>query len=257
MRIQFLGTGSFFNYNYKNNSALLSDNKGFNLLLDCGFTVPQCLEKLKLTNSIKNIWISHIHSDHVGGLEEIAFRRMFQYSNNKEKINLYIQKNNEKLLMNYLGCTLNYCYKVEDFFNIISYDDSISIDSNTFNILQVDHIPNMKAYMIFNDKFIYTGDAVLPYYKYHELFNDQSIKYIFHEVDYNEIPNMVHTPLSKLIKLPSNIKDKIVLMHYPDPNNKILNYHELSDTPLSLNDIINSFNVFNDIALPEKIYHVL
>ena len=43
-------------------------------LIDCGRTTPDDLHALGINpKSIQHIYISHAHSDHVGGLEDIAF----------------------------------------------------------------------------------------------------------------------------------------------------------------------------------------
>jgi len=75
MEIKVIGCGSAFsNVNY-NQSFLLSEN-GETLLLDCGFRTPQAFFHHKIDpRSIDNIYISHSHADHIGGLEFMAFSR--------------------------------------------------------------------------------------------------------------------------------------------------------------------------------------
>ncbi|WP_156337282.1 MBL fold metallo-hydrolase, partial [Paenibacillus dakarensis] len=91
LHLQMLGTGGAFAKNYFNNNALIFD-EDFTLLLDCGVTAPRALHQLgRSFESIDAVLITHIHADHVGGLEEMAFKLMAQYSHkNRQKIPLYI-----------------------------------------------------------------------------------------------------------------------------------------------------------------------
>lgn len=82
MKITVIGCGSASSYiNY--NASFLIEEKVSNmsesprkLLIDCGNRIPIALHNLNIDiNSINDIYISHAHSDHAGGLEEIAFLR--------------------------------------------------------------------------------------------------------------------------------------------------------------------------------------
>jgi ribonuclease BN (tRNA processing enzyme) len=68
-----VGTGSGFSKKYYNNNALFNLN-GYRLLVDCGHTAHRSLNELGLSwnHDIDGILITHIHADHVGGLEEVA-----------------------------------------------------------------------------------------------------------------------------------------------------------------------------------------
>lgn len=46
------------------------------MLFDCGNRIPMALYNAKIpVTKIDDIYISHPHGDHIGGLEEIAFER--------------------------------------------------------------------------------------------------------------------------------------------------------------------------------------
>jgi ribonuclease BN (tRNA processing enzyme) len=75
MKITVVGCGNAFSDINYNQSFLLEDWHR-KLLIDCGTRIPQALRKLKIDiGKIDDIYISHQHSDHCGGLEEIAFLR--------------------------------------------------------------------------------------------------------------------------------------------------------------------------------------
>lgn len=76
MNLTWLGTGSAFNFADGNVSSLLEVGDRI-LLFDCGFSVPRALKELGSLEKVTDIFISHTHSDHIGGLELLAQWRYF------------------------------------------------------------------------------------------------------------------------------------------------------------------------------------
>lgn len=80
MKLKFLGVGGAFAPISKGNSNMMFiSDSGSKLLLDFGLTAPYILRD-ELKEDFKNIdgiYISHLHADHVGGLEFFAFSRYF------------------------------------------------------------------------------------------------------------------------------------------------------------------------------------
>jgi ribonuclease BN (tRNA processing enzyme) len=80
MQILFLGTGSAYTLggdNFQSNMVLTANN-GRRLLIDCGTDIRWSLAKQRLSYlDITDIYISHLHADHAGGLEYIGFSRKF------------------------------------------------------------------------------------------------------------------------------------------------------------------------------------
>ena len=79
MKLIFTGTGSAFTTgadNYQSNMLLVEGDQ--KLLVDCGSDIRHALWDLGLTyRDITNVYVSHLHGDHVGGLEWLAFTRHF------------------------------------------------------------------------------------------------------------------------------------------------------------------------------------
>lgn len=83
MKIVFLGVGEAFDKDLANNSHIVITDKT-NLLLDCGFSIPQQLWKFTDDpNFLDAIYISHQHADHYFGLPAV-FLRMWEDGREKD-----------------------------------------------------------------------------------------------------------------------------------------------------------------------------
>jgi ribonuclease BN (tRNA processing enzyme) len=80
MQLLFLGSGSAHTVgadNFQSNMMLIADN-GRRLLIDCGSDIRWSLAKQGLSHlDITDIYISHLHADHIGGLEYVGFQTKF------------------------------------------------------------------------------------------------------------------------------------------------------------------------------------
>lgn len=80
MKIFTVGCGNAFSYINYNQSFLLEDTDDLGntrrMLIDCGTRVPLALHEHHIDiKTITDVFVSHSHSDHCGGLEELAFLR--------------------------------------------------------------------------------------------------------------------------------------------------------------------------------------
>ncbi len=75
MKVTCIGCGNAFSKLLFNQSFLLEED-GRKLLIDCGSKIPMALYHHNIdVTEIDDIYISHLHADHIGGLEEMAFGR--------------------------------------------------------------------------------------------------------------------------------------------------------------------------------------
>jgi phosphoribosyl 1,2-cyclic phosphodiesterase len=237
MKITFFGTGSAFNHDYGNNAALL-EFSNTNLLLDCGYSVPRYLEeKIKIGN-INNIWVSHMHADHIGGLEEIAFKNKFMYGG--KKANLIVHEYMYQDLINWLQLTLKWTTKgvttVDDYFNVVKMnsDTVFGLEDEEFMMVKVGHIGMMPAFMLIGRNFVYTGDCKFVDWTKANL---EKINYIFQDTQLATYGDDVHTTLDQLLTLPLEIRKKIYCMHYGS------NIDEMQDKILKAGmKIVKSYN---------------
>jgi ribonuclease BN (tRNA processing enzyme) len=79
MKITFLGTGGAFTdyrLNYHNN-AVVPTSEGY-VLIDCGGTAVQSLKELGIPlEQVYGVIVTHLHGDHIGGLEQLIWERYY------------------------------------------------------------------------------------------------------------------------------------------------------------------------------------
>lgn len=86
MKIKVIGCGNAFSEKNFNQSFLIEEN-GRKLLIDCGSQIPRALQSHGIDfKEIDDIYISHLHADHIGGLEYFAFQR-YDWVNKPRKAN--------------------------------------------------------------------------------------------------------------------------------------------------------------------------
>ncbi|WP_284638829.1 MBL fold metallo-hydrolase [Paenibacillus silviterrae] len=220
LQIQMIGTGSAFSKSYYNNNALVSSN-GYNLLIDCGFTAPRALFELNIPiPQIDAVFISHIHADHIGGLEEMAFQLKYRY---QHKLKLLVPEALlaplwEHSLRGGLENLAEGITCLEDYFDVVPlHEGKHELHPGlVMEIFQTEHIPRKASYsVIFNDSVFYSADAKFDYELLVRLSDQRGIRYILHDCVLGG-SGAVHATLDELLTLPEHIQRKVLLMHYSD-----------------------------------------
>ncbi|MCQ8878794.1 MBL fold metallo-hydrolase [Pseudoalteromonas shioyasakiensis] len=215
-RLQILGCGhSESVYNLNNNAALIVNNKL--LLIDCGYTIKKALFNQELdVSDVDSIYISHVHGDHVFGLERIGYECLFKY---KYRPALYIK---EELYKELWDQTLKGSMSkigegeatLETFFDVkFIKNDSFKFQGIEIQTFAVKHTPNKPAYGIcIGNKILYTTDTTpIP-----EQIKKHTFEVCFHDVTLSDY-NPVHATLdSILISYDKETLEKMYLMSYED-----------------------------------------
>jgi ribonuclease BN (tRNA processing enzyme) len=214
-----LGTGSAFAKAFNNNNALITVD-GRRLLLDCGITAPRALHELGYSfNDLHAVLITHIHADHIGGLEEFAFQMKFVYG---RKPILYIAAPLVAPLWEHSlkgGLQQDDAETLHDFFEVRPLPAGVSrelLPGLSVELVPTRHIPNKPNYsMLFNGFFFYSGDTVFDADLLQSLVSERGVRVIFHDCQLHS-PGVVHASLPQLLTLPDELQDRIYLMHYGD-----------------------------------------
>ncbi|MFD0711008.1 MBL fold metallo-hydrolase [Paenibacillus sp. GCM10027626] len=217
-QIQMLGTGSAFAKKYFNNNALFFKNEKI-AMLDCGITAPWALHQLGYTfNDIDALFISHIHADHIGGVEEFAFQRKFVY--NRLPALFIPEPLIEPLWEHSLkgGLWQEDTPALEDYFRITPLYERQEIEivpGLTVEAIRTKHINGKASFSyLINKHFFYSADIRFTPELLQSLC-DRGCQTIFHDCQLTS-PAAVHTSLDELLTLPTEIQQRIWLMHYGD-----------------------------------------
>ncbi|MBY9082340.1 MBL fold metallo-hydrolase [Paenibacillus sp. HN-1] len=220
LQLQMLGTGSAFAKNYYNNNALLL-GPDYTLLVDCGFTAPLSMHDLgRSFTEVDAVLVTHIHADHIGGLEELAYS-LRQRSSRKMTL-LLAEMLIDPLWEHTLMGSMYQEGKVtglEDIFDVRPLVPGtpyrLSRDL-TVKLLQTPHIPGKLSYSLFlNNDIFYSADMTFEPELLTNLVRSQGCRQIFHDCQL-EGPGVVHTTLEELKRLPEDVRRLISLMHYGD-----------------------------------------
>jgi ribonuclease BN (tRNA processing enzyme) len=219
LKLQMLGTGSAFAKAFYNNNALLQIG-GRTLMLDCGITAPMALHELgRSFDDIDAVLITHIHADHVGGLEEFAFQMKFVF---RRKPVLYIAETLVHQLWEHTlkgGLQQEEGDTLDDYFDVRPLAEGQPTEllpGLRVELLRTRHIPNKPSYsLLLNHTFFYSADMVFDGELLSRLVSERGVSLIFHDCQLHP-PGVVHADLAKLLTLPEHLQQKIFLMHYDD-----------------------------------------
>lgn len=226
-KIIFTGSANAFYTgldNFNSNFLIQSQNQRY-FLVDCGADIHRALATLNYGHDIiNNVYISHLHSDHVGGLEWLALSRYFD--ENCVKPNLYLPGNLNQVIWD--DClkaglsTLQKKTQLETYFNPIVCAESQPFEWERVAMTPVFsyHTPSDEGYMpcyglwieSSNTRVFFTSDSIFDYQYNKERFEKANI--IFHDCETSSLKSGVHAHYEQLCTLPNDIKSKMYLYHY-------------------------------------------
>jgi ribonuclease BN (tRNA processing enzyme) len=238
MELYALGTGSAFTMKNWQSNFLIRQN-GKCLLLDAGGDCRFSLAELGITiNDIDAVYVSHLHADHIGGLEWGGFITLFNPKLKKPTMfgeaNLLRDLWNKSLVggmeglegTKYIeehgnGVLLSTYFEVSP----IATNSSFVWESIKFDIIQSVHItckyalsssfglmwtdPDTKERVYLTTDCQYSPEASM------KAFYTEA-GHIFHDCETSKFKSGVHANYEDLRTLPTDLKAKIWLYHYQD-----------------------------------------
>jgi len=238
MKATFIGTGTAFSRRYGHTNVLV-EHRDTHLMIDFGFTAPARLNGLNRSlKEITHVAVSHIHADHVGGLEELAFMSRFVFG---RKPTLVLPSGLADDLWNRclrggleqtsdeqgrpLRCTL------ESYFDVIRLGDEWSTCGQlSIKAFANDHVPDKATYgFVVRDaesghQMIFGCDcrSLIGQLTTEPTPEDFARGPVFHDCQlFDDGTSGVHIHFKKLLEYPASVRKRLVLVHY---NDSILNH---------------------------------
>ncbi len=226
MRMLFLGSGSAFTVgadNYQSN-VLLTSASGRNLLLDCGSDLRFAMHRVGLrVSEIHDIYISHAHADHVGGLEYVGFSTLF--APNVPKPRLFVQRQLARPLWEHtlkggMGITEHGPADLGTYFDVHEVDEGFVWEGTEVSLVRTPHVVSeaatMRSYglmlsvearrVFFTTDTCYAPDVLAESYERADV--------IFHDCETAVAKSGVHAHFDELAQLPERTRRKMWLYHY-------------------------------------------
>lgn len=228
MDVRFLGTGSAFTLKNYQTNFLISKN-GRNLLFDAGSDIRFSLAEQGLSyKDVHAIYVSHLHSDHAGGIESLAFCSYFDPLCPKPLLigdGVLLRRGWEETWRGGLESTQNKKMALWDYFDVqkIRQDGVFMWEGISFSIVPSIHVMNgyytvrsngLLAHDIAGNWVYFTSDVqhlpdrLRPFY--------ESADLIIQDCETSPFPSGVHSHFTELAALPNEIKAKMHLVHYQD-----------------------------------------
>lgn len=228
LTMTFLGAGSAFTVGENNfQSNVLLQCNGDSLLIDAGTDIRLSLfEQGKNHLDVRNVYISHLHSDHVGGMEWLALSTFFDPSYQGKPI-LYgaehvVSDLWTKCLAGGLSTLPSERANLQTYFEVhpLGRKKEFSWQEIPFQLVQMIHVFNdyilMPCYgLLFNyrgTRIFYTSDTQFVPEQIMAFYDEADI--IFHDCETSKFPTGVHAHYRDLRNLPAKVKAKIWLYHY-------------------------------------------
>lgn len=234
MKLTFLGTGSAFTdfrVNYHNNALVQVAERSW-VMIDCGATAVQSIKELDIKPwEIAAVIITHIHGDHVAGLEQLLWERYYTgpfgpgFESTRvlatKEVLAELRKVVEPCVDIYtsFGGNGHGGYKALVVETEVHPGEELWLGSVGFVLLRTPHVegPNVSK-DAFGVKLhsphgscYYTSDTMFRA----EIGRLFPTGLIFHDCTfYPPFPGMVHTAYVELLTLPRDVRARIVLMHY-------------------------------------------
>jgi glyoxylase-like metal-dependent hydrolase (beta-lactamase superfamily II) len=236
--LTFLGVGAGLSPELGNNNVLLeNEDRSASLLIDCGPVTAHDLKLAGVLPKVENVYITHVHDDHMGGLELWAQMNRYVYHN---RPHLFFREELwEELWPASLRGGLERVSGPDGEAQLVGLDAYFDIHQlGAKDAVQIEglppllprrslHVPGKPSFGFFlGDDVFYSSDtqelppSVGP--------TGLPLRAIFQDCQLFDIPRPVHTSLSKLDReMAPELKAITRLMHYnypPDMDAKAMGF---------------------------------
>jgi len=233
MKLTFLGTGSAFAMKNFQTNMLIEFDDGYKLLIDAGGDIRFSLAEQGLGYmDINGVYVSHLHADHIGGMEWLAFTTYFdpRYQGRPDLFisEFLVDDLWTRSLSGGLASLQGKRNTIDRFFNVhpVEKNGVFAIDHPTnspeFQLVQTVHFVNGYTFelsfgLLFEagDEVVFiTTDTQFAPNQIKDFYNKATV--IYHDVECSPFRSGVHSHFDELVGLEETTKNKIWLTHYQD-----------------------------------------
>jgi phosphoribosyl 1,2-cyclic phosphodiesterase len=244
VKVTVLGVGgAFTDWFYHTN--YLVEVPGVRMLIDGGTTLRYSLMAAGyIVRDIDRVVLTHFHSDHVGGLEELAQRCRYMYQHRPA---IFAMADQIPLLTSLFAL---HGAKTEDYFNIITGETPMIITDSDEGQFQLEYFSTKGLHAEVTSNYIvglrrtdrlnhvtrvvFTGDiGPIEQSNLGTLVADPDTIAVFHDCYTGKVPSHDHPSLEQLERFyPPAQRSKIHLIHYGDNISEYAEY--IKDTGFKL-----------------------
>lgn len=230
MKIQFIGVGSqFSDHDQYHSNLLVTAQSGKRMLVDCGSDVRFSLTEQKVKPAdLDAVYISHLHADHIGGLEWLALSTYFETSAPPLKLfgeGHLLKRLWEHSLKGGLECLGGERKQLADYFDCqpLTEEKPFDWEEITYTMIKMPHVAcgdcdhcsyglTLKTAGDPDSRiFISTDTTYQPEVLKHIA---EEADLIFHDCETTRRKTTVHAHYEQLRTLPLSVKRKTWLYHY-------------------------------------------
>ena len=218
VELQFIGSGDSECLSYYNTNMLL-EHQGKRMLIDCGWTAKRALHDLGLgITDIDAIYITHVHGDHVFGLERFGFESRYVYHD--YRIKLFVPQGVlpllwDETLKGSMGYSSDGENALEDFFDVCVVNDTFTWQGLGFQLFPTPHTKGKPSFGIrLPHRFTFTSDSNVIN-DFESLVDDD--KYIFHDAYSAGDFHPAHATIEEMRDAyVAKLRQRVYLVHYDD-----------------------------------------